>query len=117
MGLFDDIEAQARHETVAPVADAYEQATKLWAQVTNHEPLLEALDALKRIPDAIRPQVEDVAKGLIRDEFIRLAVARLSISERARDPGFSLNVMTDNAKLGVFFAVGYLATWLPNPGT
>ena len=109
MGLFDDTEAQARHDTVAPIADAHEQATRLWAQVTNHDPLSETLDALKRIPDAIRPQVEEVAKGLFRSEFIRLAAARFSVSERARDPVFSLNLMTHSAKLTVFFAVGYLA--------
>lgn len=109
MGLFDDTEAQARHETVAPIANAYEQATKLWTQVTNHDPLSETMNALNRIPDAIRPQVEDVAKGLFRDEFIRLAVGRFSAPERARDAGFSLSMMTHSAKLAVFSSVGYLA--------
>lgn len=109
MALFDDTEAQARYETVAPIADAYEQATRLWAQVSNHDPLSETMDALNRIPDAIRPQVEDVAKALFRNEFITLAAARFSVSEQARDPAFSLHVMTHSAKLAVFSAVGYLA--------
>jgi len=109
MELFDSTAASARQENVPPLAGAQEQAAGLWTQVTNHEPLSDPLDALKRIPDAIRPQVEEVAKVLFRSEFIRLAAGRFSVSERARDPAISLNVLTHSAKLAVFSAVGYLA--------
>jgi hypothetical protein len=113
VGLFEQNEevGARRQEAAATQLSSFtaEQAEMLWSQVTNREPLPDTLDALKRLPEAIRIQAEEVAKGMFHDEFIMLARARASSLERSREAGSSLNVMAHSAKLAVFSAVGHLA--------
>ncbi|MEJ6002698.1 hypothetical protein [Paucibacter soli] len=107
-----DLFAQDRSPTSHPVAPKKIDLGKVIQdamKVADRDPLSDTVDAIRRIPEELRPQVERIAEQLYKDAFVYLYERAYAIDGGLKTYGTTPNSLNHSAKLAAMSAVGGFA--------
>lgn len=93
----------------SPTVDVGQVIQDAW-EIANKEPLSETLNALKRIPESLRPAVELVVNRIYQNTFIQSYEQVFQTDPKMRSQLNTASMLNHAAKLLAFSAVGHFAS-------